>query len=312
MKPRRKRSGSRFQSPAALAAGAVLATLVLFGALSDLYLQRRLGMKPPQSSDPVGDRGFRGRGLPPAQKRTPVRILCLGDSHTYGHGVRPEEAYPSLLETRLNRRAGTQKYEVLNAGRGGSCIIEKLEVYRKSGPRLRHDSVILQVGGEDLARLALHIRDERRELGWTWRLAKRLRRRFPRSGLAETAWRRVLGKTSKEIEKLLQTEAGRPLLERAQRSFVDQVDRLYLEVRRNRADLLVLRFGFVPLDSEVEAALERSLAKGVPRLHLPEIEALPHSDSGTRTRQPDGHLSALGYRMLVERLVESLPPGALE
>ena len=45
------------------------------------------------------------------------RIVILGDSLTAGLGLAPEEAYPALLQKRLD--AGGLKYEVVNAGVSG-------------------------------------------------------------------------------------------------------------------------------------------------------------------------------------------------
>jgi hypothetical protein len=45
------------------------------------------------------------------------RILCLGDSMTFGSGVPAETAYPGVLESRLQARAGQSlKIDVINAG----------------------------------------------------------------------------------------------------------------------------------------------------------------------------------------------------
>ena len=46
------------------------------------------------------------------------RIVVGGDSVTMGAGVWERQAYPALLEARLNERAEGIRYEVLNLGRG--------------------------------------------------------------------------------------------------------------------------------------------------------------------------------------------------
>jgi acyl-CoA thioesterase I len=64
-------------------------------------------------------------GPPPAPPAAPVstrtrslpRIVALGDSLTAGLGLDPEQAYPALLQQRLNE-AGL-KFEVINAGVSG-------------------------------------------------------------------------------------------------------------------------------------------------------------------------------------------------
>jgi acyl-CoA thioesterase I len=71
----------------------------------------------------------RGSGAPPAaasEKRASVaaepaasrpRIVALGDSLTAGLGLEPDQAYPALLQKRLD--AAGLKYEVVNAGVSG-------------------------------------------------------------------------------------------------------------------------------------------------------------------------------------------------
>lgn len=60
--------------------------------------------------------GFRGRPLTPKRPGT-VRILCLGDSYTFGWGVdENEEPYPRIIERVLNQDAGTTRVEALNLG----------------------------------------------------------------------------------------------------------------------------------------------------------------------------------------------------
>ena len=45
-----------------------------------------------------------------------LRVICLGDSFTFGEGVRVEDAYPALLERRLGDALAPRAVEVWNAG----------------------------------------------------------------------------------------------------------------------------------------------------------------------------------------------------
>jgi acyl-CoA thioesterase-1 len=79
------------------------------------------------------------------------KILILGDSLTEGYGVSESEAYPSLLEEKLN--IGTinnndNYYQVINGGISGSTTsggVSRIEWFLKSNPNF----LILALGGND-------------------------------------------------------------------------------------------------------------------------------------------------------------------
>jgi len=78
------------------------------------------------------------------------RILILGDSLTEGYGVSPGDAYPHLLEEKLNanRQPGTPFFEVINGGVTGSTTsggLSRIEWHLKSPPHL----LIVALGGND-------------------------------------------------------------------------------------------------------------------------------------------------------------------
>ncbi len=64
------------------------------------------------------------------------RILCLGDSWVYGHGVSREEAWPA----RLGAKTG---HEVLNAGVVGYCLYQVWQTLLDPGLSFEPDLVIL-------------------------------------------------------------------------------------------------------------------------------------------------------------------------
>ena len=65
----------------------------------------------------VNSLGFRGEEIN-IDKGDMYRILCLGDSFTYGWGVNIDDSWPKKLETYL-RTNGMENVEVLNLGQGG-------------------------------------------------------------------------------------------------------------------------------------------------------------------------------------------------
>ena len=61
------------------------------------------------------------RRLPDSWLTGNRRVVCLGDSNTYGIYLRTRaEAYPQQLETLWNARAGAPRIEVLNLGYPGT------------------------------------------------------------------------------------------------------------------------------------------------------------------------------------------------
>jgi len=99
--------------------------------------------KPKQSAEnPFTEEGGR--------KEKPFRILILGDSLTEGYGVSPAQAYPSLLEKKLNStsQTGYKSFEVINGGVTGSTTsggVSRIGWHMQSPP----DFLLLALGGND-------------------------------------------------------------------------------------------------------------------------------------------------------------------
>jgi acyl-CoA thioesterase I len=80
---------------------------------------------------------------------TKPRIVALGDSLTAGLGLAPDQAYPALLQARLNG-AGLD-YEVVNAGVSGDTSaggLERLEWALQGNVKI----LIVALGGNDALR----------------------------------------------------------------------------------------------------------------------------------------------------------------
>jgi hypothetical protein len=78
------------------------------------------------------------------------RILCIGDSHTYGWAVERSEAYPSRLEALLDESArGATTFDVVNLGvpaSNSSQLVRRLPAYIE---RYQPDLVIVTIGSND-------------------------------------------------------------------------------------------------------------------------------------------------------------------
>lgn len=76
------------------------------------------------------------------------RILCFGDSWTFGWGVQQENSWPHQLEVLL-RKAGKTNVEVINCGRGGQYTSTYLQYMQSAVPMLKPDLVLVGVLQED-------------------------------------------------------------------------------------------------------------------------------------------------------------------
>ena len=86
-------------------------------------------------------------------KKDRFRILCFGDSWTFGWGVRPEESWPKRLMENLKKQ-GYQNIEVVNCGQPGIYTRAYLDYMKKILPRLNADLVLVGVLQlDDLAQL---------------------------------------------------------------------------------------------------------------------------------------------------------------
>ena len=101
----------------------------------------------------IDAQGWRRTG-PPSRTPTPLRVLCLGDSFTYGVGVADRETYPALLEIYLRNRFPLRGVDVVNAGVPFYDIFDELSYYREKGRLLRPDLVIVQFYANDLEAMA--------------------------------------------------------------------------------------------------------------------------------------------------------------
>ena len=86
--------------------------------------------------------GFRGDEFAIPKPPNGKRILCLGDSVTFGWGVNNEDTYPALLQKML-RDSGVKGVEVLNAGIGDIGTQEELDELPGFLKELQIDHVIV-------------------------------------------------------------------------------------------------------------------------------------------------------------------------
>lgn len=83
-----------------------------------------------------------------------IRVACLGDSYTYGQGVKQEDVFPTRLEKLLATElsATGKRYESLNFGVSGYCAWQERGLYNEVVRAYKPDIVVLtMVINDDLS-----------------------------------------------------------------------------------------------------------------------------------------------------------------
>ncbi len=90
-----------------------------------------------------------GRELPSGWLTGHRRVLCLGDSNTYGLWLERDQAYPQQLEAVWNETAGEAKIEVLNLGFPGTNSSRLRRDFARMLETFEPDLVIVLIGAND-------------------------------------------------------------------------------------------------------------------------------------------------------------------
>jgi lysophospholipase L1-like esterase len=80
--------------------------------------------------------------------RNTTRIICLGDSVTFGQGVNLSDSFSKVLERKLNLNS-TRRYEVLNFGVFGYGTLNELELLERKALNYSPDIVVLMMLDND-------------------------------------------------------------------------------------------------------------------------------------------------------------------
>ena len=95
-------------------------------------------------------RGFRSVEPPPSDKAADeLRILCIGDSVTFGFNVDQANSYPERLQAALRARYSGRPIRVINAGTPGWSWLQGVRFLEREGVALRPDIVIMAHGAND-------------------------------------------------------------------------------------------------------------------------------------------------------------------
>jgi hypothetical protein len=97
----------------------------------------------------INSKGLRDREYPYDKPAATRRILCIGDSFTFGYGVEVDQTFAKQLEAMLGREAGAGNWEVINAGVPGTGTAHHLAYYDLEGCKYSPDYVLLCFCGKN-------------------------------------------------------------------------------------------------------------------------------------------------------------------
>lgn len=89
-----------------------------------------------------------GLRSPEPRDTSDIRIVCVGDSDTFGQGVNGDETFPFYLERYLSENT-RKDFEVINAGISGWSTAQEYIFIRGYLEQLHPDILILQVNSND-------------------------------------------------------------------------------------------------------------------------------------------------------------------
>ena len=102
--------------------------------------------------------GIREAEFPVPRPAEQTRVLCLGDSITFGYGLPYESAWPKLLEARLRQRYAGEDIFCINAAGNAATTHQALALYRETAHAFGAGTVVLGFCMNDV-RLARHSND---------------------------------------------------------------------------------------------------------------------------------------------------------
>jgi len=119
-----------------------------------------------------------GREAPVAWLTDDVRILCLGDSNTYGIRLEPHDSWPAQLEAIWNQTVPAPKIRVFNLGYPGTNSSMVVSQVAKMLETFRPDFTIVMVGTNDFWTIPVDVPPESDRLNALLRFVERRSRLY--------------------------------------------------------------------------------------------------------------------------------------
>src|SRR5712691_8514896 len=228
--------------------------------------------------------GVRDREHALAKRPGVRRVMVLGDSVTLGYGLRPEEAFPQVLQDLLDARG--MEAEVFNVAFSGWSTRQERIAYERIGRKYHPDDVLVAVCLNDIPEI-------HNNLARPPRILQALHRH---SALV----RRLVGARRREVHDVeeLFNDPDSPSVGEAFAQFFEELRQLRGEVEADggRFGLAVLPFR-MQLDTPGTPSVQERIAAFCAGQGIPFLDLLPHlRPLGEGAFLDYDHLSAAGAR----------------
>jgi len=249
------------------------------------------------------EQGLRSEIIAPRAPPHTLRILCIGDSITFGSTATDQHlTYPYLLRQELSARDRQQSFEVLNASAGGWAIENEEGWLAENGVFGSH-VVVLQVATHDLFQEKAGADVVGRDPGFPDRRPRfALQELLRRYVIPQLAWRLHLRKPDSVIYHHTRADVARTMA---------SLTRIAARVRSEGAQLLIL-FVQQPRALEPRDELTRYgksvLFEKAAELRIPVVCSADAMElAGGERAFTDGlHPNALGNRVLAQVVAQSI------
>jgi lysophospholipase L1-like esterase len=262
-------------------------------------------------------------GEPPAWATRDLRVLCLGDSNTYGLHMERKDAYPQQLATLWRSEGYQPALEVLNLGVPGTNSSRILSELPRILSSLEPNVVILMVGANDYWTLPVPFGEAQVNPVRRWLSYSRVYQgfRMARRALDPPTVDVILDETGDYVERRdhvirygdEQFEMGfssRPARDVETDDLRANLRRLIHEIRRREAQVVLMTYParfrklYPRANRELRSAARYTKA---PLVDLAAVfEQLCRTEECPEYLLRDLHPTALGYSVVAETLAREL------
>jgi hypothetical protein len=246
--------------------------------------------------------GMRDREYEKLKPADTYRLVLVGASHDQGTGVKEAQTYENIVEGWLNNKRPDprySRYQILNMSVGGYGILQRLLRLEQQGFEFKPDAAMLSIAAADRQFLTGHLK-KALNLGIK-----------PPAGYREM-FERVIRKAG------VQAGMPDPMIERRLQPYIAEIyewtfRRFARECAQRGVRALVI-YRPAPVDFEgSEAAMHAEMVQLARAAGLDVIDLSSAFDSVTNRgtlvlKKWDDHSTALGHRLLADKLYEGLLP----